>query len=68
VPGDVIIAIHAAMALGWSSGWTNSVDGNPTSCSGRQPSMSVMNSSTEVITPAELRVMRGVTALLVPEA
>src|ERR1019366_205031 len=35
----------------------NVVDGSPTSCSGRQPSMSQMLSSTQVITPALSRVI-----------
>ena len=39
-PGEVIISIQAATALGRSSGWMNSVEGRPTGCSGRQPSKS----------------------------
>lgn len=37
------------------------------SCSGCQPSMSTMSSSTHVMTPAESRIIRTVTALLDPE-
>ena len=61
-PGAAIMSNHAATALGWSSGWMNTVDGCPIRSSCAHPRISAIGPSTSRMSAASLRTMRHVGA------